>query len=157
MLAFILGMFKTFIKDYAALACPVGWSAKHEHHATTLPRYHATTLPRYHASVNMMKVWAWEKYLFDIKSVPRWGYVLLGPSVSHVFSVMEAWIIVDLLSSLLVNCSWPNSAKVRLIPRSLSTAETRGVLSFESYPRTFWIARSAKNFFVRGLRNFVRG
>ena len=116
----------------------------------TLPRYHTTTLPRYHALVNMMKVWAWEKYLVDIKSVPRWGYVLLGPSVSHVFSVMEAWIIVDLLSLLLVNCSWPNSAKVRLIPRSLSTAETRGVFSFVSYPGTLWIARSAKKFFLGG-------
>ena len=39
MLAFILGMFKTLIKDYAALACPVGWSAKHKNHATTLPRF----------------------------------------------------------------------------------------------------------------------
>ena len=33
----------------------------------------------------------------------------------------------------------------------------KGVLSFESYPRTLRIARSAKNFFVRELRNFVRG
>ena len=38
-------MFKTLIKDYAALACPVGWSAKHKHHANTLQLYHATTLP----------------------------------------------------------------------------------------------------------------
>ena len=33
----------------------------------------------------------------------------------------------------------------------------RCVLSFESYPRTLRIARSVKKFFVRGLRNFVRG
>ena len=38
----------------------------------------------------------------------------------------------------------------------VSVIAIRGVLSFESYPRTLYFARSAKKFFVRGLMDFVR-